>query len=240
MTVSNAQPKFKRILLKLSGEAIKSQNEVISFDFLDTIANAIKTCNETGVEVAVVIGAGNIWRGRQGSSAMDQNRADRMGMLATVINSLALQEALLEAGVRASVMAPPQVTGFAEAFDPFKAKEYLSDGKVVIIAGGTGAPFFTTDTAAVLRAAEIGADAVLMAKNVDGIYSADPNTDKGAVKYDELTYTKILQDNLKAIDLTAAAFCLNTGVPTFAFGLSDPNNIMRIVMGEKVGTKLHK
>ena len=232
-------PKYKRILLKLSGEAIRTRSEVISFEFLSSIMGALRKCLDCGTEVAIVIGAGNIWRGRQGSSEMDQSLADRMGMLATAINSLAVSQALTEAGIPSVVMTPPQVTGFAEAFDPFKAKEYLKSGTVVIIAGGTGAPYFTTDTAAVLRAAELDADAVLFAKNVDGIYSDDPNKNPDAIKYDELSFGRILKDNLKAIDLTAAAFCLANGINGFAFGLADPNNIYKIVMGEKIGTELH-
>lgn len=232
-------PKFKRVLLKLSGEAIRTQNEVISFEFLSTIMGTVRKCLDCGTEIAIVIGAGNIWRGRQGSSDMDQSLADRMGMLATTINSLAVSQALTEAGIPSVVMAPPQVTGFAEAFDPFKAKQYLSEGKVVIVAGGTGSPYFTTDTAAALRAAEIGADAVLFAKNIDGIYTDDPNKNPEATKYDELSYSRILKDNLKAIDLAAAAFCHANGIRGFAFGLAEPDNIYKIVMGERVGTELH-
>lgn len=238
MSLSSNKPVYKRVLLKLSGEAIKSDNEVIDFSLLQSIVDAIKKCLDNGVEVAVVIGAGNIWRGRHGSAQMNKNRADHMGMLATVINSLALHEVLVENNILSHVMTPPQVTGFAEAFDPFKADKYLSGGEVVIIGGGTGSPFFTTDTAAVLRAAEIGADAILMAKNIDGIYDSDPNKNPDAKKYDELTYKKILEDGLKAIDLTAAAFCLGSGITTFAFALSEPDNILKIIYGEEVGTKL--
>lgn len=234
-----ASPKYKRILLKLSGEALAASNGILDFDFIASVAEVIKKCVDAGIQVGVLVGAGNIWRGRAGGK-MNRTRADHMGMLATTINALALQDTFIQCGLDALTMTSVEMNVFAEFYNPAKAVEALENGKVVVLGCGTGAPYFSTDTAAVLRAAEIEADAVLMAKNIDGVYSADPRKDKTAVKYDELTYSEMIAKELGALDLTAAAFCMANNITTYAFELKDPMNIYRVAMGEKIGTELHK
>ena len=231
--------KYKRVLLKLSGEAISGkENGIIDFDFLAQIADVIKKCRDCGTQIAVMIGAGNIWRGRQGGT-MNRSRADHMGMLATTINSLALQQALEDANVKAITMTPVSMEEFADKYSARNAVKALEDGNVVVLGCGSGLPFFSTDTAAVLRAAEIEADAVLMAKNIDGIYSADPKLDPSAYKIEEITYKEIIERNIRAYDLTATIFCMDNNIKTYAFGLKDPMNIYRAIMGENVGTETH-
>ncbi len=233
-------PKYKRILLKLSGEALAAGAEgILNLDFIDSIAAVLKRCREAGVEIGVIVGAGNIWRGRQGES-LNRAQADHMGMLATAINALALQDRFNAAGLDATVMSAVAMPEFADTFTIRDARRALGEGKTVIFACGLGQPFFSTDTAAVLRAAEIEADAVLMAKNVDGIYSADPQKDKTAVRYDEITYKEVLAKELKALDLSATTFCMDNGICCYAFELHDPENIYRVVMGEHIGTVLHR
>lgn len=231
-------PKYKRILLKLSGEALAAENGILDFDFIDRVAKVLVRCREAGVEIGVIVGAGNIWRGRQGGD-MDRAQADHMGMLATAINALALQDRFCAAGLDAVVMSAVEMAAFADAFTVRDAKRALVAGKVVVFACGLGQPYFSTDTAAVLRAAEIEADAVLMAKNIDGIYSADPRKDASATRYDEITYQEVLAKQLKALDLSATTFCMDNDIRCYAFALSDPDNIYRVVMGEHVGTELH-
>ena len=231
--------KYKRVLLKLSGEAISGkENGIIDFDHLATIAGVIKKCVEEGTQVAVMIGAGNIWRGRQGGK-MNRSRADHMGMLATTINSLALQQALEDVQVKAVTMTSVSMEEFADKYSSRNAVKALEEGKVVVLGGGSGLPFFSTDTAAVLRAAEIEADVVLMAKNIDGIYSADPKTDPTAYKIDDITYKEIIEKNIRAYDLTATIFCMDNNINTYAFALKDPMNIYRVITGENVGTETH-
>lgn len=231
--------KYNRVLLKLSGEAISGkENGIIDFDLLARIADVIKKCRDTGTQLAVMIGAGNIWRGRQGGK-MNRCRADHMGMLATTINSLALQQALEDANVKAVTMTPVSMEEFADKYSARKAVKALEDGNVVILGCGSGLPFFSTDTAAVLRAAEIEADVVLMAKNIDGIYSADPKLDPTAYRIDEITYKEIIERDIRAYDLTATIFCMDNDIKTYAFGLKDPMNIYRAIMGENVGTETH-
>ena len=233
------QPRYRRVLLKLSGEALSAGAEgILNFDFTAQVATQIKRCVEAGVQVAVVVGAGNIWRGRQGTD-MDRVRADHMVMLATVINSIALQDAFIHAGMDAVVMTSVDIHAFADVYTARDAIAALEAGKVVIFGGGLGVPYFSTDTSAVLRAAEIQADCVLMAKNIDAIYSADPRKDPNAVRYSELTYRQIIDRNLKALDLSAMIFCMENNVSGYAFGLADPENIYRVVMGEPVGTLIH-
>lgn len=233
------QPKYRRVLLKLSGEALAAGADgILNFDFTAQVAAQIKRCVDAGVQVAVVVGAGNIWRGRQGTD-MDRVRADHMGMLATVINSIALQDAFVHAGMEAVVMTSVDIHAFADVYTARDAIAALEAGKVVIFGGGLGVPYFSTDTTAVLRAAEIHADCVLMAKNVDAIYSADPRKDPTATRYSELTYRQIIDQNLKALDLSAMIFCMENNVNGYAFGLADPENIYRVVMGEPVGTLIH-
>ena len=233
-------PKYKRVLLKLSGEALAPANgdAILDFDFMATVAKQIKRCVDAGVQMAVIVGAGNIWRGRQGTG-MDRCRADHMGMLATAINSLALQDVFLREGMDAVVMTAVEMKAFADPYNSRDAIRALEIGKVVIFGCGLGTPFFSTDTAAALRAAEIGADCILMAKNIDAIYNADPNLDPTAVRYTDLTYRQMLDENLRALDMSSAIFCMDNNINGYAFGLADPENIYRVVMGEAVGTAIH-
>ena len=234
------QPKYKRVLLKLSGEALSVGGEgILNFDFISSVAEALKKCVEAGVQIGVIVGAGNIWRGRQGGK-MDRVRADSMGMLATTINALALQDTFIQAGLDAKVMTAVEMDAFADRYVTRNAVEALESGKIVIFGCGLGAPYFSTDTAAVLRAAEIEADAVLMAKNIDGVYSADPKLDPTAVRYDEITYQEVINKELKALDLTATTFCMDNNIKCYAFELKNPMNIYKVIMGEKIGTELHR
>ena len=238
ITMSNI--KYKRVLIKLSGEALATgQNDgILNYDFVGKICEAIKKCVDLGVQVALVVGAGNIWRGRMGGD-MDRTRADHMGMLATAINALALQDALLQTGVDCRVMTAIAMHELAEPYIRNKAVSHLEKGRVVILGCGTGLPYFSTDTAAVLRAAEIGADVVMMAKNIDGVYTADPKTDPAAVKLDELTYMDILSHELKVIDSTAASFGKDNKIPLHIFGITDPDNLVKAICGEKIGTVVY-
>lgn len=237
---NDSQPKYKRILLKLSGEALaRDKDGILDFDFITSVADVLKKCIDAGIQVGVIVGAGNIWRGRQGGS-MDRVRADQMGMLATTINALALEETFKQCGLSAVAMTAVEMNAFAEQYTPRAAVAALEEGKVVIFGCGLGSPFFSTDTAGALRAAEIGADALLLAKNIDGIYTADPKVDPTAVRYDEISYNDILSKELKALDLTAAAFCMDNNINAYAFELKDPMNIYRVAMGEKIGTELHR
>lgn len=232
----NTQPKYRRVLLKLSGEALaKDVDGIYNHGFIDEIAQVVKKCVDSGVEIGVVVGAGNIWRGRQGVN-MDRVRADHMGMLATVINSLALQDAFERAGVTTRVMTAVEMKSMAEPYIRNRAVRHLEKGRVTIFGCGLGSPYFSTDTAAVLRAAEIGADVVLLAKNIDGVYTADPRKDASATKIDEITYQEILSRGLAAMDSTATSFCMDNHIPILVFGLDNPDNIYRAVMGEEIGT----
>jgi len=229
-------PKYKRVLLKLSGEALSAGSDgILNHDFINNIASVLKKCLDSGVEIAVIVGAGNIWRGRQGKN-MDPTRADHMGMLATTINALALQDAFEQNGIDTRVMTAIEMDQFAELYIRNKAISHLEKNRVVIFGCGLGLPFFSTDTAAVLRAAEIKADIVLMAKNIDGIYTGDPKKDPTAKKYDSITYTEMIDRGLTAIDSTATVFCKDNHLPILVFGLDDPENIHRAVMGEELGT----
>ena len=234
------EPKYKRILLKLSGEALAAGgDEILDFDFITKIGDVLKKCVDIGVQIGIIVGAGNIWRGRQGGK-MNRVRADHMGMLATTINSLALQDTFEGMGIKTKVMTAVSMQEFADKFTARDAVEALENGKIVIFGAGTGSPYFSTDTAAALRAAEIEADAILMAKNIDAIYSADPNVDSSAIKYDEITYKEVLDKQLKALDLSATTFCMENNIRVCAFGLKDPENIYRVAIGEKVGTEIHR
>ena len=227
---------MKRVLIKLSGEALSgAQGELYNHSFVEGVAEALGASVKSGVEVAVVVGAGNIWRGRQGGE-MDRTTADRMGMLATVINSLCLKDALIRAGFSATVMTAIPMSPFAESYDAELAKRYLSEDKIVIFGAGLGMPFVSTDTAGAVRAAEIGADAMLMAKNIDYIYTADPRKDPNAKKLPEVSCSQILEWGLAAIDATAAAFCRSVGLPVRIFGMNEPMDIFSAVKGEKPGT----
>ncbi len=230
------EPKFKRVLLKLSGEALAAGSEgILNHAFVAEVAKSIKRCVDAGVEVGVIVGAGNIWRGRQGGH-MDRIRGDYMGMLATAINSIALQDAFIEAGLDARIQSAIEMKEIGEYYTRDSAVAHLAAGRVVIFAGGLGEPFFSTDTAGALRAIEIGADVMLMAKNIDGIYDADPKTNPKARRFDRITYSEILAKNLKVIDSTAAALCMDNKLPTLVFGLTDAENIYNAVMGNAVGT----
>ena len=228
---------MKRILIKLSGEALanNSKENVFDPDFVDEVAAALATCAKEGYEIGVVVGAGNIWRGRQ-SGDMDRVAADRMGMLATVINSIYLKDAIERQGVPTSVMTAISVFPFAEPYSSDIAKKYLSEGRIVIFGAGTGMPFFSTDTTGAIRAAEIDADAMLMAKNVDYVYTDDPKKNPDAKKIEEIKASEVLAMNLKAIDATATAFCLSVGMPIRIFGLNTPADIVKAVKGESLGT----
>jgi len=238
--MESIEPKYKRILLKLSGEALAADgDEILDFDFIAKIGDVLKKCVAVGVQIGIIVGAGNIWRGRQGGK-MNRVRADRMGMLATTINALALQDTFEGMGIKARVMTANTMPEFGDKFTARDAIKALEAGEIVILGGGTGSPYFSTDTAAALRAAEIEADAILMAKNIDAIYSADPNVDPNAVKYDEITYKEVLDKQLKALDLSATTFCMENNIKVCAFGLKDPENIYRVVIGEKIGTEIHR
>ena len=233
------KPKYKRVLLKLSGEALAAGGKaILDNDFIGQVSRVVKKCHEHGVEIAIIVGAGNIWRGRQGEK-MDRTRADHMGMLATTINALALQDAFEQIDLETRVMTPINMHEFAEPYIRNRAISHLKKGKVVIFGCGLGIPFFSTDTAAVLRAAEINADVVLLAKNIDGIYSADPRKDANAIKLDEISYKDMIDQGLAAMDITATSFSMDNNIPLLAFGLDDPENIYRAVMGEKIGTTIH-
>lgn len=230
--------KYKRVLLKLSGEALSGENgKILGNDMLVQTSRVIKKVVDMGAQVAIVIGAGNIWRGaRQGGLTIDRVRGDHMGMLATVINCLAMQDYLIDEGNDAKVMSAFQIQQVCEPYSQYKAIEYLEQGKVVLLAGGTGYPYFTTDTGMMLRALELKCDIILSAKNVDGVYNDDPGKNPNAVKYDTLTYEEILAKNLHAIDLSASAMGRENHMPALVFGLSDPENIVRAISGEPIGT----
>ncbi len=230
------EPKYKRVLLKLSGEALAGkQGFGLCDDVLSGISEVIKKCVDLGVEVAIVVGGGNFWRGRTGVN-MDRTRADHMGMLATVINALAIQDALERTGVPSRVQTAIEMRQIAEPYIRGRAVRHLEKARVVIFGCGTGNPFFSTDTTAALRAAEIDADIILLAKKVDGVYDSDPNINKNAVKFDELKYIDVLNKGLGVMDSTATSLCMDNSIPIRVFGLDDPNDIMRAVMGEEIGT----
>lgn len=227
---------MKRVLLKLSGEALSGgAGEIYDVKFVDEVALAIKEASELGLEIGIVIGAGNIWRGRQGGE-MDRVSADRMGMLATVINSICMKEALVRAGADAVVMSSIPMSPLAEDYSSDIARKYLSEGKIVVMGCGLGIPFLSTDTAGAVKAAEIGADAMFMAKNIDYIYTDDPRKNKDARKLERVKASEVLAMNLKAIDSTATAFCMSNGMPIHVFGLKDPRDIVKALRGETVGT----
>ena len=234
------KPKYKRIMLKLSGEALSGEKGFgIDFDIAKRIGKEIKEISDMGVEIGVVIGAGNIWRGRSGGD-MDRTTADYMGMLATCINALALQDSLEALGVVTRVQTAIEMREIAEPFIRRKAMRHLDKGRVVIFGAGTGNPFFSTDTAAALRAAEIEADAILLAKKVDGVYDKDPHKFSDAIKYDHLSYINVLEQGLQVMDSTATSLCMDNNIPIIVFALEEPGNIKKAVMGENIGTTVSK
>ncbi len=227
---------MERIVLKLSGEALANgKNAIYDNDFVDNVAQSLKICKDKGYEIAVVVGAGNIWRGRSGGD-MDRTEADRMGMLATVMNAICLKDAICRAGAEAIVMTAVPMYPFAEIYSADAAKAALSAGKIVVFGAGLGIPFLSTDTTGAVRAAEIGADAILMAKNVDYIYTDDPRKNPDAKPLKHIKASEVLAQNLQAMDATATAFCLSVGMPVRVFGLKSPEDITRAVSGETLGT----
>ena len=228
--------KYKRVLLKLSGEALAGEQKTgVNAEIVGQMCDKIKEVVNMGVEVAIVVGGGNFWRGRNGHQ-MERTTADYMGMLATAMNALALQDALEARGVYSRVQTAIEMREIAEPFIQRKAEKHLSKGRVVIFACGSGHPYFTTDTAAVLRAAEINADIILLGKAIDAVYSADPKLDPNAKKYEDISYLQVLQEDLKVMDSTATAMCRDNNIPLLVFGIADPENIVRAVRGEKIGT----
>ena len=232
------QPRYKRVLLKISGEALAGDaHRGFDFDIIGSVCDVVKKCVASGVQVGIVVGGGNIWRGlKDGGDHMERTRADHMGMLATVINALAVADCLEQRGVEVRVQTAIEMNKIAEPYIRGRAIHHLEKGRVVIFGCGTGNPFFSTDTGAVLRAAEIGADAILLAKNVDGVYSADPAKDPTAVKYDTITYDEVLAQHLAVMDTTATSLSMDNHLPIVLFALKDPENIYRVVMGADIGT----
>ena len=230
--------KYRRVLIKISGEALSGgKGTGFDFDFVTSVCESVKQSLALGAQVGIVIGGGNFWRGvKDGAGKVERVSADRMGMLATAMNCLAVGDVFRQCGVDARVMTAVDIQGVGERHDVRKAVEYLESGKVVLFACGTGHPFFSTDTASVLRAAEIGADAILLAKNIDGVYSADPRKDPSAVKFDEISYTEVLSRRLQVMDSTATSLAMDNNLPVIVFALAEPENIQRVLSGEKIGT----
>ena len=233
-----SEPQYKRVLLKLSGEALAGEaSRGLDFDVIGSVCDVIKKCVACGVQIGIVVGGGNFWRGvKDGGGKMERIRADHMGMLATTINALAVADVLEQKDVDVRVQTAIEMRAMAEPYIRSKAIRHMEKGRVVIFGCGTGNPFFSTDTAAVLRAAEIDADAILLAKNIDGVYSADPKKDPSAVKYDTITYDDVLAQHLQVMDSTATSLSMDNKIPVVLFALKDPENILRVVMGEKIGT----
>ncbi|HIR20302.1 MAG TPA: UMP kinase [Candidatus Pelethomonas intestinigallinarum] len=231
-------PKYKRVLLKISGEALAGEKHFgLDFEVIGRVCDAIREAVAMGVQVGVVVGGGNFWRGvKDGGGRMERTRADHMGMMATVMNCLAVADVLEQKGVPVRVQTAVEMRAMAEPYIRGRAIHHLEKGRVVIFGCGTGNPFFSTDTAAVLRAAEIGAEVILLAKNVDGVYSADPNKDPNAVKYDVITYDEVLAKHLAVMDSTATSLSMDNHIPVLLFALKDPWNIIRVLRGEKIGT----
>lgn len=230
--------KYKRVLLKLSGEAIGGEEKKgVNAETIGKICDEIKKMVDLGVEVAIVVGGGNFWRGRN-SHQIERTTSDYMGMLATAMNGLALQDSLEARGLKTRLQTAIEMRQIAEPYIKRKAIKHLEKGRVVIFACGTGNPFFTTDTAAALRSAEIEAEVILLAKTIDGVYSADPKEDKNAIKYDEITYLDILNKDLKVMDSTATSLCRDNKIPLIVFGIDEPQNMIKIIKGEKIGTTI--
>lgn len=235
-----SNPKYKRIMLKVSGEALAGKNKFgLNQTVISNISDTIKEVYDMGVEIAIVVGGGNFWRGRAGEG-MDRTTADHMGMLATVINSLALQDALEARGIQTRVQTAIEMRQIAEPYIRRVAVKHLTNRRIVIFACGTGNPYFSTDTAAALRAAEINADIILLAKSVDGVYDKDPAINKDAKKIDKLTHKDVIYKELGVMDTTAASLCMDNNIPILVFGLDDPKSIIKAVNGEVIGTKIVK
>ena len=232
------KPVYKRVLLKISGEALAGGKHTgLDFEVIGQVCDVIAKCLAMGVQVGVVIGGGNFWRGaKDGGGKMDRTRADHMGMLATVLNCLAVADVMEQKNIPVRVQTALEMRAIAEPYIRSRAIRHLEKGRVVIFGCGTGNPFFSTDTAAVLRAAEIDADVILLAKNVDGVYSADPAKDPNAVKYDSISYDDVLAQHLMVMDSTATSLSMDNHIPVLLFALKDPQNILRVLCGEKIGT----
>ena len=229
---------YKRVLLKISGEALAGDKHFgLDFEVLNKVADVIKECVNMGVQVGIVIGGGNFWRGvKDGAGKVERVSADRMGMLATAMNCLAVADVFTQLGAKCKVMTAMDIQGVGERYDTKKTISYLEEGCVVMFGCGTGLPFFSTDTAGVLRAAEIQADAILLAKNIDGVYSADPKNDPDAYRFDEISYDEVLARHLAVMDTTATSLAMDNNIPVIVFALKDPENIVRVLKGEKLGT----
>ena len=231
--------KYKRVLIKLSGEALAGEDKFgVNPEMTAKTAAQIKEIHDQGVQIAIVVGGGNFFRGRTGKK-IDRATADYMGMLATVMNALALQDSLLSIGCDAKVMTAIEIRDMAEGYSRRKALDYLDDNKVVIFGGGTGSPFFSTDTTAALRAAEMNAEVILLAKNIDAVYSEDPNVNPDAERYEELTYMDIVEKELRVMDLTAATLCKDNDIQLYVFAMAEEGNLMKVINGENVGTLIH-
>lgn len=231
--------KYKRVLIKLSGEALAGEDKFgVNSEMTAKTAAQIKEIHDQGVQIAIVVGGGNFFRGRTGKN-IDRATADYMGMLATVMNALALQDSLLSIGCDAKVMTAIEIRDMAEGYSRRKALDYLDDNKVVIFGGGTGSPFFSTDTTAALRAAEMNAEVILLAKNIDAVYSEDPNVNPDAERYEELTYMDIVEKELRVMDLTAATLCKDNDIQLYVFAMAEEGNLMKVINGENVGTLIH-
>ena len=231
---------YRRVLIKISGEALAADKKTgYDFEFVSRVCAAVKSCAEMGVQVGIVVGGGNFWRGvKDGAGKVERVSADRMGMLATAMNCLAVADVFKQLGADAKVMTAVDIQGVGERYDTKKAIEYLEGGKIVLFGCGTGLPFFSTDTAAVLRAAEIHADAILLAKNIDGVYSDDPRKDPNAVKFDSISYDEVLSRHLAVMDTTATSLAMDNSIPVVVFALAEPENILRVLAGEKLGTEV--
>ena len=229
---------YKRVLIKISGEALAGEKGTgFDFDFVSQVCRTVKSCVDEGLEAGIVIGGGNFWRGvKDGAGKVERVSADRMGMLATCMNCLAVGDVFRQLGAKARIQTAVDIQGVGERYDTLKSIEYMQQGNIVLFGGGGGSPFFSTDTAAVLRAAEIGADVILLAKNVDGVYNADPVKDPTAVKYDSISYDDVLAQHLMVMDSTATSLSMDNHIPVLLFALKDPKNIVRAICGEKVGT----
>ena len=232
------KPVYQRVVIKISGEALAGEKKTgFDFDFVSRVCHTVKSCAEMGVETAIVIGAGNFWRGvKDGAGKVERVSADRMGMLGTAMNCLAVADVFKQIGADARVQTAVDIQGVGERYSTQKSIEYMEKGSIVLFACGTGQPFFSTDTAAVLRAAEIHADAILLAKNIDGVYSDEPRKNPDAVKFDEISYDEVLARHLAVMDTTATSLAMDNSIPVIVFGLAEPENIVRVLRGEKIGT----
>jgi len=238
--MSGKKAAYKRVLLKISGEALAGEKKTgLDFDVIRNVCEAVKDCVALRVEIGIVVGGGNFWRGvKDGEGKIERTRADHMGMMATIMNCLALADVFEQINVPVRVQTALQISAVAEPYIRLRADRHLRKGRVVIFGCGTGHPYFSTDTAAVLRAAEIDADVILLAKNIDGVYTADPRQDPSAIKIDAISYADMLAQRLTVMDSTATSLSMDNDIPVILFALEDPANIVRVIMGEKIGTRV--